>query len=56
MSELVIESAIKNGDLRKDYKKITLEQALDFNYMKKYYEEEYRKDMKKPSIFDRNKQ
>lgn len=55
MPELVIKSAIKNGDLRKDYKKITLEQALDFTYIKKYYEA-YRKDMKKPSIFDKSKQ
>jgi len=55
MSELVIPTAKKNGDLPKkqDYKFITLFDALKNTSVIKNYNEQYKKEFGVPSIFDR---
>ena len=55
MSELVISTAEKNGDLPKkqDYKFITLFDALKNTSVIKNYNEQYKKEFGVPSIFDR---
>jgi len=55
MSELVISTAKKNGDLPKkqDYKFITLFDALKNTSVIKNYNEQYKKEFGVPSIFDR---
>ena len=55
MSELVISTARKNGDLpkKKDYKFITLFDALKNTSVIKNYNEQYKKEFGVPSIFDR---
>jgi len=55
MSELVISTARKNGDLPKkqDYKFITLFDALKNTSVIKNYNEQYKKEFGVPSIFDR---
>ena len=56
MSELVINTARKNGDLpkEKDYRELTLEEAINPAVIKAYYEQ-YKKDYQKPSIFEKGK-
>ena len=55
MSELVISTAKKNGDLPKkqDYKFITLFDALKNTSVIKNYNKQYKKEFGVPSIFDR---
>ena len=55
VSELVISTAKKNGDLPKeqDYKFITLFDALKNTSVIKNYNEQYKKEFGVPSIFDR---
>ena len=55
MSELVISTAKKNGDLPKeeDYKFITLFDALKNTSVMKKYNEQYKKEFGVPSIFDK---
>ena len=55
MSELVISTAKKNGDLPKeeDYKFITLFDALKNTSVIKKYNEQYRKEFGVPSCFDK---
>mgnify|MGYP003109416175 CR=1 len=55
MSELVISTAKKNGDLPKeqDYKFITLFDALKNTSVIKKYNEQYKKEFGVPSIFDK---
>lgn len=55
MSELVISTAKKNGDLPKeeDYKFITLSDALKNTSVIKKYNEQYRKEFGVPSCFDK---
>ena len=55
MSELVISTAKKNGDLPKeqDYKFITLFDALKDTSVIKNYNKQYKKEFGVPSIFDR---
>ena len=55
MSELVISTAKKNGDLPKeeDYKFITLFDALKNTSVIKKFNEQYQKEFGVPSIFDR---
>ena len=55
MSELVISTAKKNGDLPKeeDYKFITLFDALKNTSVIKKYNEQYRKEFGVPSRFDK---
>ena len=54
VSELVISTAKKNGDLPKkqDYKFITLFDALKNTSVIKNYNEQYKKEFGVPSIFD----
>tara|TARA_R100001530_G_scaffold29493_1_gene23232 strand:- start:183 stop:368 length:186 start_codon:yes stop_codon:yes gene_type:complete len=54
MPELVIANARKNGDLpkKKDYKTFTLEDAINPDVIKAYYEK-YKKEFGVPSIFDK---
>ena len=55
MSELVISTAKKNGDLPKeqDYKFITLFDALKNTSVIKKYNEQYKKEFGVPSCFDK---
>ena len=55
MSELVVSTAKKNGDLPKeqDYKFITLFDALKNTDVIKKYNEQFKKEFGVPSIFDR---
>ena len=55
MSELVISTAKKNGDLPKeqDYKFITLFDALKNTSVIKDYNNQFKKEFGVPSIFDR---
>ena len=55
MSELVISTAKKNGDLPKEenYKFITLSDALKNTSVIKKYNEQYRKEFGVPSCFDK---
>ena len=55
MSELVISNARKNGDLpkKKDYKFITLFDALKNTDVMKNYNEQYQKEFGVPSCFDK---
>ena len=55
MSELVITNAKKNGDLpkEKDYKFITLFDALKNTSVMKKYNEQYKKEFGVPSCFDK---
>jgi len=55
MSELVISTAKKNGDLPKkqDYKFITLFDALKNTSVIKNYNNQFKKEFGVPSIFDR---
>ena len=55
MSELVIANARKNGDLpkKKDYKFITLFDALKNTDVIKNYNKQYQKEFGVPSIFDK---
>ena len=55
MSELVISTARKNGDLPKkqDYKFITLFDALKNTSVIKNYNNQFKKEFGVPSIFDR---
>ena len=55
MSELIIKTAVNNGDLPKkqDYKFITLFDALKNTSVIKNYNEQYKKEFGVPSIFDR---
>ena len=55
MSELVIKTAKKNGDLTKkqDYKFITLFDALKNTNVIKNYNKQYQKEFGVPSIFDK---
>ena len=55
MSELVISTAKKNGDLPKeqDYKFITLFDALKNTDVIKNYNKQYQKEFGVPSIFDK---
>mgnify|MGYP003634993464 FL=1 len=55
VSELVISTAKKNGDLPKkqDYKFITLFDALKNTSVIKNYNEQFKKEFGVPSIFDR---
>ena len=55
MSELVVSTAKKNGDLRKkrDYKFITLFDALKNTSVIKNYNNQFKKEFGVPSIFDR---
>jgi hypothetical protein len=55
MSELVISTAKKNGDLPKeqDYKFITLFDALKNTDVMKNYNEQYQKEFGVPSCFDK---
>tara|TARA_R110000823_G_scaffold302681_1_gene423933 strand:+ start:374 stop:568 length:195 start_codon:yes stop_codon:yes gene_type:complete len=55
VSELVISTAKKNGDLPKkqDYKFITLFDALKNTSVIKNYNEQFKKEFRGPSIFDR---
>ena len=56
MSELVINTARENGDLpeKKNYRELTLEEAINPAVIKAYYEQ-YKKDCQKPSIFEKGK-
>ena len=56
MSELVINTARENGDLpkEKNYRELTLEEAINPAVIKAYYEQ-YKKDYQKPSIFEKGK-
>ena len=55
MSELVVSTAKKNGDLPKkqDYKFITLFDALKNTSVIKNYNNQFKKEFGVPSIFDR---
>jgi hypothetical protein len=55
MSELVIANARKNGDLpkKKDYKFITLFDALKDTSVIKNYNKQYQKEFGVPSCFDK---
>jgi len=55
MSELVISNARKNGDLpkKKDYKFITLFDALKDTSVIKNYNKQYQKEFGVPSCFDK---
>jgi hypothetical protein len=55
MPELVIANARKNGDLpkKKDYKFITLFDALKNTSVIKNYNKQYQKEFGVPSIFDK---
>ena len=55
MSELVVSTAKKNGDLPKeqDYKFITLFDALKNTDVIKNYNKQYQKEFGVPSIFDK---
>ncbi len=55
MSELVISTAKKNGDLpkKKDYKFITLFDALKDTSVIKNYNKQYQKEFGVPSCFDK---
>tara|TARA_R100001129_G_scaffold137289_1_gene98611 strand:- start:313 stop:510 length:198 start_codon:yes stop_codon:yes gene_type:complete len=55
MSELVVSTAKKNGDLpkKRNYKFITLFDALKDTSVIKNYNEQYKKEFGVPSIFDR---
>ena len=55
MPELVIKTARKNGDLpkKKDYKSITLFDALKSTDVIKNYNKQYQKEFGVPSIFDK---
>ena len=58
MSELVIKTAVNNGDLVNnesvnDYKAITLFDALRNTDVIKRYNEQYKKEFGVPSIFDK---
>tara|TARA_R100001082_G_scaffold103931_1_gene74923 strand:+ start:155 stop:352 length:198 start_codon:yes stop_codon:yes gene_type:complete len=55
MSELVIANARKNGDLpkKKDYKFITLFDALKSTDVIKNYNKQYQKEFGVPSCFDK---
>ncbi len=55
MSELVISTAKKNGDLpkKKDYKFTTLGDAIKNSDVIKNYNEQFKKEFGVPSIFDR---
>ena len=56
MSDLRIKTARENGDLpkEKDYRELTLEEAINPNVIKAYYEQ-YKKDYHKASIFEKGK-
>tara|TARA_R100000655_G_scaffold24833_1_gene50367 strand:- start:351 stop:551 length:201 start_codon:yes stop_codon:yes gene_type:complete len=55
MSELIIKTAVNNGDLPKkqDYKFITLFDALKDTTVIKKYNKQYKKEFGVPSIFDK---
>ena len=55
MSELVVSTAKKNGDLpkKRDYKFITLFDALKNTSVIKNYNNQFKKEVGVPSIFDR---
>ena len=55
MSELVVSTAKKNGDLPKkqDYKFITLFDALKNTSVIENYNDQFKKEFGVPSIFDR---
>ena len=55
MSELVVSTAKKNGDLpkKRDYKFITLFDALKNTSVIKNYNNQFKKEFGVPSIFDR---
>ena len=55
MSELVVSTAKKNGDLPKkqDYKFITLFDAIKSSDVIKNYNKQFKKEFGVPSIFDR---
>jgi len=48
MSDLRVKPNTDNGDLPKDYKNITLEQAVNPSVMKMYW-----KEFKRPSVFEK---
>ena len=52
MSDLRIKPNTDNGDLPKDYKNITLEQAVNPSVMKMYWKE-FKKEFKRPSVFEK---
>ena len=52
MSDLRIKPNTDNGDLPKDYKNITLEQAVNPSVMKMYWKQ-FKKEFKRPSVFEK---
>ena len=52
MSDLRVKPNTDNGDLSKDYKNITLEQAINPSVMKMYWKQ-FKKEFKRPSVFEK---
>tara|TARA_Y100001951_G_scaffold85395_1_gene75325 strand:+ start:37 stop:210 length:174 start_codon:yes stop_codon:yes gene_type:complete len=53
MSDLRIKPNMDNGDLLKDFKKITLKQATNLSVMKMYWKQ-FKKEFGRPSIFEKD--
>ena len=53
MSDLRVKPNTDNGDLPKDFKKITLKQATNPNVIKMYWKQ-FKKEFGHPSIFEKD--